>query len=196
MAPVAPNATKVQGLPATVWALGLTSLFMDISSELIHGLLPLFLVLNLGASAAVLGLVEGIAEATAQISRVFSGWLSDALGKRKALAVAGYGLAAADQAALSAGELGRARAVRALCRSRRQGHPRRAARCPHRRCHAAREPRRGLRPAPVARHRRRGVGAIGRDRAHGAVQRRHSHRAVVRRAPGADRRRHSRPRRE
>ena len=95
MAPVSPNATKVQGLPATVWALGLTSLFMDISSELIHGLLPLFLVLNLGASAAVLGLIEGIAEATAQISRVFSGWLSDTLGKRKALAVAGYGLAAA-----------------------------------------------------------------------------------------------------
>jgi MFS family permease len=95
MMPVPPNATKVQGLPATVWALGLTSLFMDISSELIHGLLPLFLVLNLGASAAVLGLVEGIAEATAQISRVFSGWLSDVLGKRKALAVAGYCLAAA-----------------------------------------------------------------------------------------------------
>ena len=95
MAPVSPNATKVQGLPATVWALGLTSLFMDISSELIHGLLPLFLVLNLGASAAVLGLIEGIAEATAQISRVFSGWLSDTLGKRKGLAVAGYGLVAA-----------------------------------------------------------------------------------------------------
>jgi MFS family permease len=67
---------------------------MDISSELIHGLLPLFLVLNLGASAAVLGLIEGVAEATAQVTRVFSGWLSDALGKRKALTVAGYGLAA------------------------------------------------------------------------------------------------------
>ncbi len=67
---------------------------MDISSELIHGLLPLFLMVSLGASAAVLGLVEGIAEATAQIARVFSGWLSDRLGRRKALAVAGYGLAA------------------------------------------------------------------------------------------------------
>jgi MFS family permease len=77
-----------------VWALGLTSLFMDTSSELIHGLLPLFLVLNLGASAAVLGLVEGVAEATAQITRVFSGWLSDRLGRRKALTVVGYGLAA------------------------------------------------------------------------------------------------------
>jgi MFS family permease len=77
-----------------VWALGFTSLFMDISSELIHGLLPLFLMVSLGASAAVLGLVEGIADATAQIARVFSGWLSDRLGRRKALAVAGYGLAA------------------------------------------------------------------------------------------------------
>jgi MFS family permease len=81
-------------LPRTVWALGFTSLFMDISSELIHGLLPLFLVVSLGASAAVLGLIEGIAEATAHITRVFSGWLSDRLGRRKALAVAGYGLAA------------------------------------------------------------------------------------------------------
>ncbi len=93
-APVGADKTRVRSLPRAVWALGLTSLFMDISSELIHGLLPLFLVLNLGASAAVLGLVEGIAEATAQITRVFSGWLSDRLGKRKALAVAGYGLAA------------------------------------------------------------------------------------------------------
>ncbi|MHA1517847.1 MAG: MFS transporter [Alphaproteobacteria bacterium] len=81
-------------LPATVWALGFTSLFMDISSELIHGLLPLFLVVNLGASPVVLGVVEGIAEATAYIARVFSGWLSDKLQRRKALAVAGYGLAA------------------------------------------------------------------------------------------------------
>jgi MFS family permease len=81
-------------LPRAVWALGLTSLFMDISSEMIHGLLPVFIVVNLGASAVALGLIEGIAEATAQIVRVFSGWLSDALGKRKALAIAGYGLAA------------------------------------------------------------------------------------------------------
>jgi MFS family permease len=82
-------------LPRAIWALGLTSLFMDISSELVHGLLPVFLVVNLGASAAALGLIEGIAEATAQITRVFSGWLSDVLGKRKALVVAGYSLAAA-----------------------------------------------------------------------------------------------------
>jgi MFS family permease len=68
---------------------------MDFSSEMIHGLLPVFLVVNLGVSAAVLGLVEGIAEATAQITRVFSGWLSDLLNRRKALTVVGYGLAAA-----------------------------------------------------------------------------------------------------
>ena len=84
-----------RGLPRAVWALGLTSLFMDTSSELIHGLLPVFLVVTLGASATTLGVIEGIAEATAQITRVFSGWLSDALGRRKALTVAGYGLAAA-----------------------------------------------------------------------------------------------------
>jgi MFS family permease len=89
------TATRKARLPGAVWALGLTSLFMDFSSEMIHGLLPVFLVLNLGASAAVLGLVEGIAEATAQITRVFSGWLSDELKQRKTLAVAGYALAAA-----------------------------------------------------------------------------------------------------
>jgi MFS family permease len=90
----AEHATE-RGLPRAVWALGLTSLFMDTSSELIHGLLPVFLVVTLGASATALGVIEGIAEATAQITRVFSGWLSDALGGRKALTVAGYGLAAA-----------------------------------------------------------------------------------------------------
>ena len=88
------ETTSRKALPRAVWALGFTSLFMDVSSELIHGLLPLFLVVNLGASAAVLGLVEGVAEAAAQIVKVFSGWLSDTLQRRKALAVAGYGLAA------------------------------------------------------------------------------------------------------
>jgi len=87
--------TAKRSLPRAVWALGLTSLLMDTSSELIHGLLPVFLVVTLGASATALGAVEGIAEATAHISRVFSGWLSDALGRRKALTVMGYSVAAA-----------------------------------------------------------------------------------------------------
>ena len=74
--------------------LGFVSLFMDVSSELIHGLLPVFMVTSLGASALAVGLVEGVAEATALIVKVFSGVLSDYLGKRKALAVIGYGMGA------------------------------------------------------------------------------------------------------
>jgi MFS family permease len=87
-------AAKATRLPATVWALGFVSMFMDISSEMIHALLPLFLVTSLGASTVVVGLIEGIAEATASIVKVFSGWLSDRLGNRKALTVAGYALGA------------------------------------------------------------------------------------------------------
>lgn len=80
--------------PRTVWALGFVSMFMDISSEMIHSLLPVFLVVRLGASPALVGMIEGVAEATASITKVFSGWLSDRLGKRKLLAVLGYGLGA------------------------------------------------------------------------------------------------------
>lgn len=81
-------------LPRTVWALGLVSLFMDLSSELVHSLLPVFMTTVLGASMLSVGLVEGIAEATASIVKVFSGVLSDRLGRRKPLLVLGYGLAA------------------------------------------------------------------------------------------------------
>lgn len=81
-------------MPRAVWMLGLVSLLMDISSEMIHGLLPVFLVSALGASTAMVGLIEGVGEGTASISKLFSGWLSDRLGRRKALTVAGYGLSA------------------------------------------------------------------------------------------------------
>ena len=81
-------------LPSGIWALGFVSLFMDISSEMIHGLLPVFLTAVLGASTEMVGLIEGIGEATASISKLFSGWVSDKLGKRKVLAVIGYGLGA------------------------------------------------------------------------------------------------------
>jgi MFS family permease len=84
----------LERIPAGIWALGLVSLFMDISSEMIHSLLPLFLVVTLGASASTVGLIEGVAESTALITKVFSGVLSDYLGKRKALAVFGYALGA------------------------------------------------------------------------------------------------------
>ncbi len=80
--------------PPAVWALGFVSLLMDVSSELIHSLLPVFMVVSLGASAFSVGLIEGAAEATALIVKVFSGVLSDWWGKRKPLAVLGYGLGA------------------------------------------------------------------------------------------------------
>ncbi|HVJ07007.1 MAG TPA: MFS transporter [Acidisarcina sp.] len=81
-------------IPAGVWVLGCVSLLMDISSEMIHSLLPLFMVTVLGASAVGVGLIEGLAESTALIVKVFSGVFSDYLGKRKALAVLGYALGA------------------------------------------------------------------------------------------------------
>jgi Na+/melibiose symporter-like transporter len=81
-------------LPAGVWMLGLVSLFMDVSSEMIHGLLPVFLVSVVGASPLVLGVIEGIAEGVASIMRLFSGVSSDRSGRRKPLTVAGYLLAA------------------------------------------------------------------------------------------------------
>ena len=81
-------------IPRGVWMLGFVSLFMDISSELIHSLLPVFMVSSLGASMVFVGIVEGIAEATALIVKVFSGTLSDYLGRRKGLTVLGYGLGA------------------------------------------------------------------------------------------------------
>ena len=81
-------------IPTGVWVLGFVSMLMDISSEMIHSLLPLFMVTTLGASALVVGLIEGLAEATALIVKVFSGALSDYLGKRKGLALFGYALGA------------------------------------------------------------------------------------------------------
>jgi MFS family permease len=79
-------------LPAGIWALGFGSLFMDVSSEMIHSLLPIFMVTTLGVSMTTVGLIEGIAEATAAVMKVFSGTLSDYLGKRKFLMILGYGL--------------------------------------------------------------------------------------------------------
>lgn len=81
-------------MPAGVWVLGFVSLLMDVSSEMIHSLLPLFLVGSLGVSVLAVGVIEGIAESTALIAKVFSGALSDYLGRRKGLAVLGYAMGA------------------------------------------------------------------------------------------------------
>lgn len=84
----------IRQLPRNVWAVGLTSFFMDISSEMVINILPLFLANVLGVQTGIIGLIEGVAEATASLLKPFSGWLSDRLGERKWLAVAGYGLSA------------------------------------------------------------------------------------------------------
>lgn len=81
-------------IPTGVWVLGFVSLLMDISSEMIHSLLPLFMVTTLGASVFTVGIIEGLAESTALIVKVFSGTLNDYLGKRKGLALFGYALGA------------------------------------------------------------------------------------------------------
>jgi MFS family permease len=88
------SRSTLQQIPAGVWVLGFVSMLMDISSEMIHSLLPLFMVTSLGASALAVGLVEGLGESTALIVKVFSGTISDYLGKRKGLAVLGYTIGA------------------------------------------------------------------------------------------------------
>lgn len=90
----ASTAKSQPKMPRSIWALGFVSMLMDISSEMIHALLPLYMVSVLGASVIAVGFIEGIAESTASFTKVFSGALSDRLGKRKLLTVIGYGLSA------------------------------------------------------------------------------------------------------
>lgn len=95
MSPAPDTVTSSSGrMPRAIWTLGLVSLFMDVSSELIHALLPLFLVTTLGVSVLAVGIIEGFAEATASIVKIFSGAVSDWIGRRKPLVVLGYALAA------------------------------------------------------------------------------------------------------
>jgi MFS family permease len=97
MPPEPPRATILRKLPRNVWATSLTSFFMDIASEMVLNIVPLFLANVLGVKTAVIGVIEGVAEATASLLKLFSGWLSDKLRARKWLAVAGYGLSAASK---------------------------------------------------------------------------------------------------
>ena len=107
-------------LPMGIWALGLVSMLMDTSSELIHSLLPVFMVTALGASITTVGVIEGVAEAAAAVTKVFSGTISDYLGKRKFLAVIGYGLAAVTKPAFPL-----ANTIGLVFGPDRQGHSRR-----------------------------------------------------------------------
>ncbi len=88
------NQPSIPRIPKTIWMLGFVSLFTDMSSEIVHSLLPILLATGLGASALVIGLIEGAAEALVMVTKVFSGYLSDAIGRRKPLVLFGYGLAA------------------------------------------------------------------------------------------------------
>ena len=89
-----PYSNTLRQIPTGIWVLGFVSMLMDISSEMIHSLLPLFMVTTLGTSVFVVGIIEGLAESTALIVKVFSGILSDYIGKRKGLAVFGYAMGA------------------------------------------------------------------------------------------------------
>ncbi len=109
-------------IPRSIWALGLVSLFMDTSSELIHSLLPVFMVSTLGASMVSVGIVEGVAEATAMIAKIFSGTLSDHFRKRKVLVAIGYGMAALTKPLFPLANSVGTGADGALHRSHRQGH--------------------------------------------------------------------------
>ena len=138
-APAEREVSTVSGwraVPRTVVALGLVSLAMDTSSELIHSLLPAFLVSVLGASALSVGVIEGIAEATNAIAKIFSGALSDWLGKRKLLVLIGYGVAALSKPLFPlAGGIGTVLAARFVDRIGKgiRGAPRDACERPRRR---------------------------------------------------------------
>lgn len=93
-----PRFATLSRIPKGVWVLGGVSLLMDVSSEMIHSLLPLFMATTLGASVIVIGIIEGVAEATALILKVFSGVISDYVGKRKGLALLGLWPGCAEQA--------------------------------------------------------------------------------------------------
>ena len=87
-------ATYLKAIPKSIWVLGFVSMLTDISSDMVHSLLPMYLVSTMGASVLTVGLIEGVAESSALMMKVFSGGLSDFLGRRKILAVVGYGLSA------------------------------------------------------------------------------------------------------
>lgn len=91
----AKRAAYLRNVPRNVWVMTLTSFLTDISTEMVFNLVPLFLANVLGVRTGVIGLIEGIAETTASLLKIYSGWLSDRLGQRKWLAVTGYGLSAA-----------------------------------------------------------------------------------------------------
>jgi hypothetical protein len=153
-------------IPKGLWVVGGVSMLMDISSEIIHSLLPLFMVTTLGASVIFIGLIEGLAEATALFIKIFSGAISDYIGK-KGLAVLGYGLGALSKPlfaiASSSGMILGARLIDRVGKDTRC-----TARCVSRGCYATRTARCSVWPASVNGHRRRFSRAFDRRRVNAA----------------------------
>lgn len=120
---------RLRELPQNIWAVSLTSFLMDISSEMVLNLIPLFLANVLGAGGTVIGAVEGVAESVAALLRIFSGYLSDRLRRRKWLAVLGYGISALSKPFFLPGRGVVARGLGPLGRPGGKGDPHRAPRC-------------------------------------------------------------------
>ena len=157
--------TQTSRLPRGVIALGFVSLFMDTSSEMVHSLLPVFLVSVLGVGAMSVGIIEGIAEAAAAIVKVFSGTLSDWMGRRKPLVLVGYGLAALTKPLFPlASGLGLVLTARFVYRIG-QGHPRGAARCAGCGCRPGRPARHRVRPVQPGNRRDLAAGQLPGGRA-------------------------------
>lgn len=160
-----PRFATLSRIPKGVWVLGGVSLLMDVSSEMIHSLLPLFMATTLGASVIIIGIIEGVAEATALMLKVFSGVISDYVGKRKGLALLGYGLGALSKPlfaiAPTSGMVFSARMIDRIGKGIR-GAPRECAGC---RRHSPGNSRGRLRAAPGAGHHRRVSGPAACRRA-------------------------------
>jgi predicted MFS family arabinose efflux permease len=143
---------SLRRMPTGIWVLGVVSLLMDISSEMIHSLLPLFMVTTLGAGTIAVGIVEGLAESLALVVKVFSGTLSDYLRRRKGLALFGYALGALTKPLFAiAPDIGTLLTARLLDRVGKgvRGAPPRCVGGGHR---AGASPRRSVRLAAIARY--------------------------------------------
>src|SRR5262252_6849003 len=159
-----PSRPRWRDVPAGVWTLGFVSLLMDLSSEMIHALLPVYLVAVLGTSMLSVGIIEGVAEASASIVKIFSGALSDWLGKAQGAGGDGLRARGVHETRFPASGLIGVVDRRKICGPRRERHTRSAARCARRRHYAHQPSWSELRIASVTGHRWRLPRAPRRDR--------------------------------
>ena len=172
--PLNPSRSARRSLSPNVAVLGVVSLLMGMSSAMIYGLLPVFLVTVLGATTAAVGLIEGTAEATTSLVKIFSGVVSDWIGRRKPLVALGYGLSAVNKLLFPFAEFGIGRAGGTYRRPARQGNAGCSTRCAAGRCDPRRNSRHGVRPAAGTLHGRRRLGSAHGHRAHDLERRQFS----------------------